>query len=47
MKLTLEDDAEQYDGAPVGVQIIGRTLQEERTLSIAQIAYEALVNHRS
>ncbi|OCL12926.1 general amidase [Glonium stellatum] len=40
-------DADQYDGAPVGVQIMGHTLQEERTLSIAQITYEALLNHAS
>ncbi len=36
------DDPDTYDGAPVGLQIVGRGLQEERTLSIACIAYAAL-----
>lgn len=30
------DDAESYDGAPVGVQLVGRRLQEEKMLTIAE-----------
>ena len=42
LSLTDLDDPEVYDTAPVGLQIVGRTLDEERVLSIAQIAYDAL-----
>lgn len=30
------DDSESYDGAPVGVQFVGRRLQEERMLTLAE-----------
>lgn len=30
------DDAEVYDGAPVGIQLIGRRLQEEKILTLAE-----------
>jgi Asp-tRNAAsn/Glu-tRNAGln amidotransferase A subunit and related amidases len=30
------DDAESYDGAPVGVQLVGRRLQEEKMLTLAE-----------
>lgn len=30
------DDAETYDGAPVGVQFVGRRLQEEKMLTLAE-----------
>lgn len=30
------DDAEAYDGAPVGVQLVGRRLQEEKMLTLAE-----------
>lgn len=36
------DDAEVYDGAPVGIQIMGRGLQEERILAIARMVHDAL-----
>jgi hypothetical protein len=42
LSLTKPDDPEIYDTAPVGLQIVGRTLDEERILSVAQIAYDAL-----
>lgn len=29
------DDAETYDGAPVGIQLVGRRLQEEKMLTLA------------
>ncbi|KAF4632340.1 hypothetical protein G7Y89_g5786 [Cudoniella acicularis] len=35
-------DPGRYDGAPVGVQIVGRGLQEEWILSIAELVYDAL-----
>lgn len=30
------DDAEVYDGAPAGVQLFGRRLQEEKMLVLAE-----------
>lgn len=30
------DDAESYDGAPVGVQLVGRRLQEEKMMTLAE-----------
>ena len=30
------DDAEAYDGAPVAVQLVGRRLQEEKMLTLAE-----------
>lgn len=36
------DDAEVYDGAPVGLQIVGRKFEEEKILAIMQIVYAAL-----
>ena len=38
----LQDDPQIYHGAPVGLQIVGRGLQEERILSIAGIVLDAL-----
>ncbi|KAK1765526.1 Acetamidase [Phialemonium atrogriseum] len=35
-------DAEVYDGAPVGLQIVGRKFEEEKILAIMQIVYAAL-----
>ena len=29
------DDADAYDGAPAGLQLIGRRLQEEKVLTLA------------
>lgn len=36
------DDAESYDGAPVGVQLVGRRLQEEKMLTLAQYIGEEI-----
>ena len=36
------DDAEVYDGAPVGLQIVGRKFQEEKMLAIATVIKAAL-----
>lgn len=30
------DNADAYDGAPVGVQLVGRRLQEEKMLTLAE-----------
>ena len=30
------DDPETFDGMPVAVQVVGRTLEEEKVLSIAE-----------
>ncbi len=40
-------DAEAYHGAPASVQLIGRRLDEERLLSMAQLVVEALKKHQS
>ncbi|CAG7555245.1 unnamed protein product [Fusarium equiseti] len=37
-------DASVYDGAPVGVQIVGRKLEEEKCLAIAKIVHAVLQN---
>ncbi|PVH87638.1 amidase [Cadophora sp. DSE1049] len=36
-------DAEAYDGAPAAIQLLGRRLEEEKLLSIAQVVVDALV----
>jgi amidase len=36
------DDAETYDGAPVGVQFVGRRLQEEKMLTLAEYLGEEI-----
>ena len=40
--LTRLDDAAVYDGAPVGVQIVGRKFEEEKCLAIARIIYAVI-----
>ncbi|RDW93323.1 uncharacterized protein DSM5745_00645 [Aspergillus mulundensis] len=40
-------DAEKYHGAPAAVQLIGRRLDEERLLSLAQLVVEALNDYKS
>ncbi|KAL7952126.1 amidase signature domain-containing protein [Trichoderma barbatum] len=35
-------DPEIHDGSPVGVQVVGRRLQEEKTLALAQVISELL-----
>lgn len=37
------DDADTYNGAPVGVQLVGRRLQEEKMLTIAEYIGEEIV----
>lgn len=39
------DDAEIYDGAHVSVQVIGRRLQEEKVLALAEMIGDALGKH--
>lgn len=41
------DDPQIYDGAYVGLQIIGRRLQEEKVLQLARIVSEALAKQGS
>lgn len=36
------DDPEIYDGAHVGVQLVGRRFQEEKILAITEVLGEAL-----
>lgn len=38
----LADDADLYDGAPVAVQIVGRRLQEEKMLVLADFVSKAV-----
>lgn len=35
-------DAAMYDGACVGLQVVGRRLQEERVLAIAEVLMESM-----
>lgn len=39
------DDADTYHGAPVGVQLIGRRLQEEKVLTLAEYIGEEVARH--
>jgi len=41
------DDADVYDGAPAAVQIIGKRLEEENLLSLAQVVVDALAQYKS
>ena len=43
-RLTRVDDASIYDGAPVGIQIVGRKFEEEKCLAIAEIVHAVLQN---
>jgi amidase len=36
------DDPENYDGAPVGVQIVARRYEEEKIWAIGKIVYDCL-----
>jgi amidase len=38
----MTDDSEIYDGAHVSLQIVGRRLQEEKVLTIAEYLVELL-----
>jgi len=37
-------DGEKYHGTPVGLQIVGRRLEEEKMLAIAQMFEDAIHN---
>ncbi|OIW30790.1 amidase [Coniochaeta ligniaria NRRL 30616] len=39
-------DPEIYDGAPVGLQIMGRKYEEEKVLAIAKVVYAALLEEK-
>jgi amidase len=39
------DDGDLYDGAHVGVQIVGRRFQEEKVLALTEILGDALGKH--
>ena len=39
---SITDDPTAYDGAPVGVQIVGRKFEEEKVLTIAKVVHAAL-----
>lgn len=43
--LLLIDDPEIFDGAHVGLQVIGRRLQEEKVLALTEILGDALGKH--
>lgn len=36
------DDPEIHDGSPVGLQVVGRRLQEEKTLALAKVITDLL-----
>jgi amidase len=36
------DDPEKYDGAPVGLQVLGRRFEEEKTLELLEIIAQAI-----
>lgn len=38
------DDPELFDGLPVGLQLIGRTLEEEGVIAMTEVVVEALKN---
>jgi amidase len=38
------DDPVLLDGAPVGIQVVGRRLQEEKVLAIAEVIGNAVNN---
>lgn len=40
------DDPDIYDGAPVGLQIMGRKFEEEKVLAIAKVVYTALLKEQ-
>ncbi|KAL4941732.1 hypothetical protein BDV06DRAFT_212437 [Aspergillus oleicola] len=46
-RINMEDyDPEKYHGAPAAVQLIGRRLEEERLLSLAQVVVKALKDYK-
>ena len=47
MRMTklFKDDPEIYDGAHVGLQVVGRRFQEEKVLALTEILGDALGKH--
>jgi amidase len=43
----LPDDPEAYDGAPVGLQIVGRKYDEEKVWAIAKIVDTVLCHYKA
>lgn len=43
----LLDEADASDGVPAAIQILGRDLEEEKILSIAQIVSDAIKEHQT
>jgi amidase len=43
----LLDGAEKFRDAPVGVQVVGRTLQEEALIGLTEIVDQSLKTHQS
>ena len=41
------DDADASDGVPAAIQILGRDLEEEKILSIAQIVADAIKEYQA
>ena len=41
----LLDDPEMFKGAPIAIQLIGRTLEEEAVLGMAEVVGDALKRH--
>lgn len=41
------DDADIFDGAPVGVQIVARKFEEEKIWAIGKLIYQALLAERN
>lgn len=45
--MSVADDPEIYDGAHVSIQLVGRRLEEEKMLALAQYVGEALQAQKS
>ncbi len=40
------DDEDIFDGAPVGIQVMGQRLQEEKVLAMMEAVHSALQQHQ-
>ena len=40
------DDPELFDGLPVGLQLIGRTLEEEGVIAMTEVVVDALEKYK-
>ena len=45
--LSLSDDPELFHGLPIGLQLVGRTLEEEAVIAMTEIVDRALKDSRS